>query len=738
MKLRWKVLLLLLGIALLPLVLVRLSTVWSLRGLGDRVSQGLSGYLVREAEKELRQVVSIHAHTVDSERRYVELMLREQAREVTRRLAQAPPDNPPPVYAPDDFAGGRAPGIRASAHHAQLTDNGARADMPVSYEAQVIHVQPGVDRESVRDDIARLADMTGVYRQLSESARDLPLWQFTSLETGVHSSFPGKGGYNANWDPRQRSYYERAVAQPHAVCWTALRSDDTTRRPVITATMSVHRPDGSIAGVTGVDVPIRRIFGPSAMSSVWASQARLMIISLEDRQSLRDDGIEVPEGAGKAALVVAEHPDLESDWDAVGLLRVLGGAEMPEAARLVAAMRQEGEGLINLTHHGRDSLCAFGPVNPDQHHYLAVIVPRDEVLRMSSEAEARVNDEMWLQVHASGVAVFVVAVAVIIIALRASLKVARPVARLSAAAREVADGNLDARMPALRGRDELAEMTDAFNTMVPKLRDRVRLRESLNLAMEVQQSLLPDAPPRVPGLDVAGHSDYCDETGGDYYDFLDYETLGERRLGVVIGDVVGHGVAAALLMATARALLRSRTSMSSSLCEVLEHVNHHLQSSRFSGRFMTAYFMLIDVSARTIHWVSAGHDPAIVYDPSTDQFDELAGNGIPLGIETEWRYEQFERQGWHDGQVIVLGTDGIWECRNPAGEMFGKDRLREIIRQHADQPAQTIIDAVQSAVHNFRADDQQQDDITMVVIRMVGCGAAPDAASRHEGDSGDA
>ena len=246
-----------------------------------------------------------------------------------------------------------------------------------------------------------------------------------------------------------------------------------------------------------------------------------------------------------------------------------------------------------------------------------------------------------------------------------------------------------------------------------------RVRQSLSLAMEVQQNLLPKDTPMVAGLDIAGRSIYCDETGGDYYDFLDVGESREGKIGVVVGDVSDHGIPSALLMATVRALIRQRCAPFGNIDGVVADVNRHLaQDVKDTGRFMTLFYAEINRPAKKMRWVNAGHEPAIEYSPTTDTFDELAGGGsLPLGIfeDAEYRSNQTDIT---PGQLVVITTDGVWEAQNPQGEMFGKERFYSIIRQNASTNAAKIQDAVFQSLDHFRKDIPPQDDMTVVVIKI--------------------
>jgi sigma-B regulation protein RsbU (phosphoserine phosphatase) len=290
---------------------------------------------------------------------------------------------------------------------------------------------------------------------------------------------------------------------------------------------------------------------------------------------------------------------------------------------------------------------------------------------------------------------------------------------ISKAAGKVARGDYGDSLP-VKTEDEVGELTHSFNTMVLQLEERMRLKESLNLAREVQQNLLPGKSLKIESLDIAGNSIYCDETGGDYYDFLQFSELGQGRVGIAVGDVVGHGIAAALLMTTVRALLRSRITQPGNLAEIMNHVNQHLcfDTSKTSN-FMTLFFMLIESTQGKVYWVRAGHDPAMVYNPATDTFNELNGDGTALGIDETWSYQEYEHSGLSVGQIILVGTDGIWEAENPKGERFGKDRVKQILRQHQESSSQEILQAIIDAVAEFRQSEKQNDDITLVVTKLT-------------------
>jgi sigma-B regulation protein RsbU (phosphoserine phosphatase) len=251
------------------------------------------------------------------------------------------------------------------------------------------------------------------------------------------------------------------------------------------------------------------------------------------------------------------------------------------------------------------------------------------------------------------------------------------------------------------------------------LRDRLRLRHSLGVAMEVQRRLLPASAPKVRGLDVAGHSTYCDETGGDYFDFLVLDKAAPDQVLVALGDVMGHGVAAALVMAGVRAVLRDRAVAAGDLAELMARLNTLLSADHGGDRFMTMHLSVIDARTGTMRWVSAGHDAVIVFDPADNSFTEVGEGDLPLGVMDDTAYSERISPAFRPGQILFIGTDGVWEMPDATGAQYGKDRLREVIRECAACSAEEIVRSVRERLTAFRGDVKSVDDVTFVVVKVM-------------------
>ena len=309
-----------------------------------------------------------------------------------------------------------------------------------------------------------------------------------------------------------------------------------------------------------------------------------------------------------------------------------------------------------------------------------------------------------------GELVFVFAIAVYFLFVTISLSlnflagrsILLPVREMKRVVDQVHDGDFHQKVKVVSN-DELGDLGDGMNEMTAGLIERDQMRRSLYLAKEVQQALLPRSNPEIKGLDIASASVYCDETGGDYYDFFIPEQPDTGRISIVVGDVSGHGISSALLMTTARAFFRQRSALPGKISAVVSDVNRLLAYDvADSGSFMTLFFLSIDRVNRTLSWVRAGHDPAVFYDPRTGSVEELRGSGMAMGIDGSHDYRQFSREDLAPGQIILMGTDGIWEAQNAKGEMFGKDTIYRIVEQYSDMDAKGLLTACRYALDTFR------------------------------------
>jgi len=700
MQIRGKLLILLLVIALVPLGFSAALHQYALRSLANRLTADTRQLLDESARQLLQGKVIDDRRILERDQQILRLALDYQAFEVEQRLAARPPSKVA-VYGPDAFdrSDPSLPGLHPSDRHYRQAVDGAFQPMPISREAQVMFLV-GPPTPGRRDDLARLSTMTAAYRRISEVSPRLLFWQYTALENGIHSSYPGHGGYPDTYDPRQRSWYQAARSGRQTV--RKIVTDATTGKPILTLSKPVHRPDGSFAGVTAIDVAYEQMFSDWNLPTAWQQGTDSLLVSL-DRESGR---IEI--------LLRNRQEGAREDWQRPPEQEVFTSPDRAELQALQRDLLAGRSGVRLLTWHGQTSLVAYSPaMNGDP--FPLVIIPLELLHAPARAMEIYLRSRVVTILEISASLLLGVVVWVVVTAFLRARRVTRPIKELATAAGQLAAGDYAVKVDITTG-DELQSLGNAFNDVGPQLQEREALIRSLNVAREIQQLLLPKSAPVLNGFRIAGRTLYCDETGGDYFDYIPIDA---ERLAVVVGDVTGHGIGSALLMAAARGVLRSQATRGLEADRLLVDLNRHLVHDTADSLFMTLFYGLLDSKLRAFHWVSAGHGPAYHYRSEEGRFSELTSTGIPLGILGKAAYEINGPVHVAPGDLLLIGTDGIWEAQSPSGEMFGIVRLQQVVAAKAGQPAEEILDAVINAVGSFRGAAAQTDDLTLLVVQGV-------------------
>jgi serine phosphatase RsbU (regulator of sigma subunit) len=240
-------------------------------------------------------------------------------------------------------------------------------------------------------------------------------------------------------------------------------------------------------------------------------------------------------------------------------------------------------------------------------------------------------------------------------------------------------------------------------------------QEEFEVAREIQQRLFPSAAPRFGGYDIGGRSHPAIAAGGDYYDFV---PMPGGHLAVIVGDVCGHGIAAALVMAEARAYLRALMLTRTHVDEILGLANRALVEDVVNNRFITLMLARLSTGGPLVY-SSAGHGMSYVLDASGKVKHSLTSTGIPLGIDASQAFPAAEPIALAPGDLALLCTDGVMEARSADGDDFGVERALELVRRYRMHPAQEIVDRLCGAALDH-CGHNQADDITAVVIRVEG------------------
>lgn len=245
-----------------------------------------------------------------------------------------------------------------------------------------------------------------------------------------------------------------------------------------------------------------------------------------------------------------------------------------------------------------------------------------------------------------------------------------------------------------------------------QLVEKKRLQGQLEVARQVQLELLPARHPQLKGFDISAYNFPSEEVSGDYYDFV---RVYEDQLGVVVADVSGKGVPAALLMAFLRASLRAAIHIGYASNISMAKVNYLLWESIEQHQFVTAFYGVLDTTNRTLAYANAGHNPPLLIDRE-GRATFVERGGVPLGMFRDARYYEYYLP-IEPGQILVLYTDGATEAVNRADEEYGRERLADVVRAERHRSARALIDAIYADVMHFTGGHGASDDITLVVIK---------------------
>jgi len=244
-----------------------------------------------------------------------------------------------------------------------------------------------------------------------------------------------------------------------------------------------------------------------------------------------------------------------------------------------------------------------------------------------------------------------------------------------------------------------------------QVQERERIEQELQVARQIQQELLPESVPELDGWQIATYYGPAREVGGDFYDFVD---LSGGRLGLIVGDATGHGMPAALVMATTRGMLRAVVQSLESPGEVLARVNEALAADIPPSTFVTCFYGILDPKSGRFIYANAGHN--LPCRRHNDQADELSARGMPLGLMIGTGYEG-KQAVLESGDSILFYSDGLVEAHDPQREMFGFPRLRRLVAEH-DAEERSLVDILMDELRSFAGDGwEQEDDITLVTLR---------------------
>jgi sigma-B regulation protein RsbU (phosphoserine phosphatase) len=588
-------------------------------------------------------------------------------------------------------------------------------DVPADpYSTTVLFYSPGA-KETVPPEELNAAGMMGdifipVYANDPQLAA-----VYVGTDSGISVIYPWTSGLNASFDPRLRSWFTDAKAKG-GITWSEPYVDLLGHGLMVTCSLPVHDNRTGRNWVIGADVTIdtinRNIIGTQVGDRGYA-----MLI----------------DSTGN----VITRPGLSAGdrrWDESFVTENLLASNNTGLVQVAREMTAGMSGITRVQFDDGDRFIAYAPV-PSVNWSVGVVMPVDDVTaparltRETIQADTRAAAEHMASQEQAMKTIFsiifiVLIVVVVILTWIFSRYLTEPLRKLEKGAEEIGSGNLD-HVVDVRTKDEFGSLAWSFNAMAADLREYIstlkrttaekeRMLKELEIAKGIQQSFLPDAAPEIPGFDLDGFNLPALEVGGDFYDFI---PLDSDNTGLVIADVSGKGVPAALFMALSRTLIRASAHSIDDPAGSLLEANSHLVEDSKTSMFVTLFYAILDSRAKTLTYVNAGHNPPIHIGAGSGQVTLLAAEGIALGVMDNITLASVKIP-LKAGDLIVLYTDGVTEATNRNEEEYGVERLTACVEKNLQGTAREIREAIVRDVIAFAENQPQYDDITIMVLRV--------------------
>ncbi|WP_031484261.1 SpoIIE family protein phosphatase [Maridesulfovibrio frigidus] len=704
MKIRSKLLLLLLLVSILPLLAVQFNGLDSMRLLADSIGGEVRHELVQKSSVELKRLVEDHARVLEKQRKIVELNLRQLSAELSLWIQDRGAYTPPEVLLYSDPKNEESEKIRLAKKYSPKSWSGMHRNLRLNF--RTLRYMPGPASFADIVPIEYMSSVLPLFKNTERNNPELNLWIRAEFLSGESLSYPA-----LSFVDKMHSAVS-TVNKGSEINWSSPRKDVVTGKTVLTASVSIISKDGTKLGVLSTDVPLDTLLHGYNHLNAFSHN----IFSVLAKAKTDVDG-------NKKVMVVAEelpagnrHSMMKMNmWMPSLNQEQLTSSGSAEFEKFQTLLEQGKSGVMSMPYKDIESIWAFSA--PDKRGVaLILILPHSDVVEPALKVEASIHTSINEQLKGLVYILVCVVLLVTLLAFFMSRRFTESILILAKGVKRISTGDFAAHVE-VKTTDEVGELADNFNKMVPSLREHIEIKSAIDVAMEVQTNLLPQKSPVIDLFDIHGESRYCDELGGDYFDYI--KTYGDNdRICFAVGDVSGHGIQSAMLMGSARGYLRARMINDGELGKIMTDVNRLIASDTYkTGQFMTMMMVELDPHTKRLRWVRAGHEPALIFDPLTGDFIELVGDGLALGIMDESCYFVSQYDDFGAGQILILGTDGIWEASNEDGEFFGKQRLKEVIAIGKDKPAVEIVNSVLDAVQRFTGKKPQEDDLTIVVIK---------------------
>jgi len=537
---------------------------------------------------------------------------------------------------------------------------------------------------------------------------------YIASDSGVMREYPWNAGHPPGYDPRNRDWYKQAVISGNLTWSDAPYVDASGHDLVMTCSKAIASKYGH--WVIGSDVTVADI-NDDFLSQTLGGKGYAVLIDQRGN--------------------IISQPKLSSgttQWNESFTTVNAFFSEEPGLRAVVANMTLRETGIGRVWFNGTETYVAYAPVRA-MNWSLALSLPVDQVTGLMKKTEGKIisatnasgqqiTDETTRIMTIFAALFVILLVAVLFISISLARYITKPVETLKSGTEAIGKGDLDYRVKISSG-DEFEELANSFNTMAADLKTNIvnlrlttaqkeRFTKELEIARTIQASFLPETIPEIPGFEIAAVSVPALEVGGDFYDFI---PVSQNRWALVIADVSGKGVSAALFMALSRTLIRANLEGKDDTTGALRQANRMIYRDAQSSMFVTAFSLVVDPERLTLSCVNAGHNPPLVIRHESGDATFLREDGIALGVLSEMEIHE-EAVSVMPGDLVVMYTDGVTEAFNAKYEEFGAEQLIHIAKDCRALPACEVIEHILDSVRIFAGDTPQSDDITLVVLRV--------------------
>ena len=534
---------------------------------------------------------------------------------------------------------------------------------------------------------------------------------YIGTESGISYRFSRGNSYNPDYDPRKRGWYKAAVESPDILVWLPTYLD-SYGHVCITAAMTYRDGSGKIAGVLASDVYVTNII---------------------------DDIMKLKIGETGSCFV------LDSDLNFIAHPKMNEADFKPELrdhindVDFIRMLRTSKIGIYETSYEGKNCYLAFSKLNETGWIFCASIETQEIVApavkaKADSDALTETSQQEMQKLLFSIFRLFmiffaIIGIIVIMLSFAVSGTITRPIEELTVSVHEVGEGNFDKKI-LVKSTDEVGQLAKRFNEMQDNLRgylenikrvtaEKERIGAELSVATQIQADMLPRIFPPFPEhkeFEIYATMNPAKEVGGDFYDMF---LVDDDHLALVIADVSGKGVPAALFMVIAKTLIKNRAQMGDSPSEVLSTVNEQLCEGNEAELFVTVWLAVIEISTGKGFAVNAGHEhPALKHKDG--KWELVKYKHAPAVATMEgMRFKQHEFT-LNQGDFLYVYTDGVTEATNADNELFGEDRLLAALNKELDVAPDKLLKNVKSDIDSFVANAPQFDDITMLGIKWHG------------------